>query len=165
MATHDVPGANPANRDLLHDRCWAEHTDGSLVLVEGVEGDKVIYQMFDTKNRFRFMDATPTDAFKKLFSVPHTGVSKVEWTWHDKTTFPWDRVMSVFQRPIPEPMDAEQQLTAAQQVAERLKLHAERLTEDMVRARTDEPARKGAAVLDKIADALTSVVESLRSHR
>lgn len=29
MATDDVPGANPANADVLCAGCWAEHDDGS----------------------------------------------------------------------------------------------------------------------------------------
>lgn len=47
MSTNDVPGANPVNGDKLGMGCWAEHQDGSMILVEGTEGNRVIYSIFD----------------------------------------------------------------------------------------------------------------------
>jgi len=47
MSTNDVPGHNPVNNDELRSNCWAEHDDGSLILVQSTEGGRVIYMMFD----------------------------------------------------------------------------------------------------------------------
>jgi len=33
MSTNDVPGAKAANNDALAMGCWAEHADGSLILM------------------------------------------------------------------------------------------------------------------------------------
>ena len=43
MSTNDVPGAKKENDDTLHGGCWAEHPDGSLMVVYAVEGARVIF--------------------------------------------------------------------------------------------------------------------------
>lgn len=95
MATNDVPGANPVNNDELHVGCWAEHADGSLILVMGLTKGRVVYSIFDlsTDPPVEYRDAMPEDGFKKDFSFAS---GKDKWTWHDKTEFPWNRVMKDF---------------------------------------------------------------------
>jgi len=96
MSTNDVPGSKPSNHDTLAVGCWAEHGDGSLILVEGTEDSQVIYSIFDVEQDppVEYRDAMPEDGFKKQFSWPSK--SDIKWTWHDKTPFPWDRVMKDF---------------------------------------------------------------------
>lgn len=95
MSTNDVPGANPANGDALKMGCWAEATDGSLIFVESTEGGRVIYSVFDlADNRvIEYRDALNEQDFKDRFTTPPQGSSRIVWTWHDKTAFPWDRVI------------------------------------------------------------------------
>ena len=93
MSTTDVPGANPANGDTLKEKCWAESKDGSLLFVESTENGRVIYSVFDmSKDRvIEYRDAMDEETFKKRFTAA-TG-SSVVWTWHDKKSFPWNRVI------------------------------------------------------------------------
>src|SRR5437868_2055043 len=97
MATTDVPGANPANGDQLKMGCWAEHSDGSLIFVESTEGGRVVYSIFDMSKMpiIEYRDAMPEDTFKKTFSRRDGNllIRTINWTWHDKTPFPWDRVI------------------------------------------------------------------------
>jgi hypothetical protein len=97
MSTNDVPGANPSNGDSLGMGCWAEHSDGSLMLVESTEASRVIYSMFDMSRDppIEYRDAMPESSFKKTFSWDPTRRSgpNEKWVWHDKTPFPWDRII------------------------------------------------------------------------
>jgi hypothetical protein len=130
MSTHDVPGYNPDNKDQLAMGCWAEHEDGSLILVEGVEGGRAIYSIFDmaADPPVEYRDAMPEDGFKKQFSYEPKASDKDDliWTWHDKTPFPWDRIMDDITSGARHP-SAAHTLTAAQHVAESLKLRAREL--------------------------------------
>ena len=109
MSTDSVPGKDPKNNDTLHAGCWAEHKDGSLILVESTEigtggpgrpskDGNVLYSTFSlgaTVNEYRAAESLAK--FSSMFSyVPEKdrgdGVSE-EWTWHDKTPFPWNRVI------------------------------------------------------------------------
>ena len=161
MATNDVPGAVAAHKDTLHIGCWAEHADGSLIFVKGVEGGRVVYEIYDLAGTepVVYSDAMQEAAFKKVFSFPPVGTSAEKWTWHDKTEFPWDRVMKSVQRPVPAMM-AEQTLSAAQRVADSLKLRAERLHAESLRHHTTETVqRRGSAVLAKVARALDVLMQ------
>lgn len=106
MSTNDVPGFKSSNNDVLAMGCWAESSDGSLIFVESVENGRVVYSMFDAAFTpiLEYRDAMPEKDFKVAFSwkadrkpikdkkasaVP----SDIKWTWHDKTPFPWDRVI------------------------------------------------------------------------
>ncbi len=93
MSTNDVPGANPANGDTLKLGCWAEHADGSLIFVESTEANRIIYYMFDLKNHTQYRDAMPEASFKRTFTWDPSKTTSEKWTWHDKTPFPWDRVI------------------------------------------------------------------------
>ena len=93
MATSDVPGANRANQDELAAGCWAEHDDGSLILVNAVSDDRVIFEIFDPAGKAgeSVRDEYPVEQFKVDFSWPANGD---KWVWHDKTPFPYERIMT-----------------------------------------------------------------------
>lgn len=99
MSTNDVPGANPVNNDKLAMGAWAEHADGSLILVESTEGNRAIYSVFDLSKEppIEFRDAMPEVSFKTTYSWKPggkaAGTPNEKWTWHDKTPFPWDRII------------------------------------------------------------------------
>lgn len=93
MSTNDVPGFNSANNDTLAMGAWAEHADGSMIFVESTEGGRVIYCMFDLAKNLQYRDATPEPSFKKTFSWDPKNPKSTKWTWHDKTPFPWDKVI------------------------------------------------------------------------
>lgn len=123
MSTNDVPGSNPANADVLAMGAWAEHDDGSLVLVESVEAGSVVYSIFDVAQDppVEYRDAMPEAGFKKQFSW--TSQADIRWTWHDKHPFPWDQVMAQFPAGSRD-VSAEDTLNAAQRVAQSLNLRA-----------------------------------------
>lgn len=137
MATQDVPGANPANKDELHAGCWAEHEDGSLIFVKGAEGGQVVYELYDVAEKppIYYQDAMREEAFKTQFSYPK---SIDKWTWHDKTPFPWDRVITTVSKPRPMHADVQDTLSAAARVAESLKLRTQKLTPDTLHAKAGD---------------------------
>lgn len=117
MSTNDVPGYNPAHRDELAMGCWAEHEDGSLILVESAEGGYVVYSVFDldVDPIIEYRDKMAEGAFKKAFSWPTDTGDK--WTWHDKTPFPWDDVIGAGVKAGPRHADADALMSAASRVA------------------------------------------------
>lgn len=99
MSTNDCPGARKSNNDELHGGCWAEHPDGSLIIVHSTEGKRVLYDVFEIKEASirEFRGIMAETEFKEEFSYnakkdKGDGVSE-RWTWHDKTEFPWDKIM------------------------------------------------------------------------
>jgi len=165
MSTNDVPGANPANRDVLAMGCWAEHEDGSLMFVESTEAGRVIYSMFDMAKTppVEYRDAIPEDTFKKNFSwVPavsskSTGpVAGVKWTWHDKTPFPWDRVIKAGAMDGTRDAFAEHTMSAAERVAESLKLRGSAVARDL-RHRGETVTKRSGAIWDKISRAINEL--------
>lgn len=129
MSTNDVPGYNPANSDQLAMGCWAEHEDKSLIFVESVEAGRVVYSLFDLSGQLplEFRDAMTEAGFKRAFSWPNDDGDK--WTWHDKTPFPWDRVMGNFPSGT-RVASAPALNTAAKRVAQRLGLHGAEVRDD-----------------------------------
>lgn len=129
MSTHDVPGAKAKNADVLAMGCWAEHEDGSLIFVEATETGTVVYSIFDLRVMREYRDAMPEVGFKDLFTwrpEADDADDNLQWTWHDKTPFPWSRVMRDF--PSGERhVSATDEMTAAQRVADSLNLRAERI--------------------------------------
>ena len=117
MSTNDVPGSNPSNGDSLSVGCWAEHKDGSLIFVNGAEGKTVVYSVFDFSRTpvLEYRDAMATKDFKKHYSWP--GKSGEKWTWHDKTPFPWEKVIKDFPSGT-RIASANDLVSAAQRVAE-----------------------------------------------
>jgi hypothetical protein len=132
MATNDVPGANPVNNDELHVGCWAEHEDGSLIFIDGAEGGTVVFSMFDMSSDplFEYRDSMARVTFEKTFSwdpsdpyyKTKTGAKakQEKWTWHDKTSFPWDKVIKAGAKSGPKIAHASHVKTAAQRMAENL---------------------------------------------
>lgn len=161
MSTYDVPGANPANHDLLATGAWAEHEDGSLIFVESTEVNRVIYSIFDMAKLppIEYRDAMSEVAFKKVFSWKPNSCDDLpdeQWTWHDKTPFPWDRVIKAGATDGGRPAFAEQQLSAAERVAESLKLRGAAIARD-IRHRSDQTVRRSATIWDKISRAVAEL--------
>lgn len=156
MSTNDVPGANPNNNDQLAMGCWAEHEDSSLMFVESTEGARVIYSMFDMlKNPpIEYRDAMPETTFKKTFSWKQG--SKEKWTWHDKTPFPWDRVIKAGASDGGRVAFAEHQLSAAERVADSLKLRGEAISRDLGH-RADSVVSRSTGIWDKISRAVAEL--------
>lgn len=117
MATSDVPGSNPANNDQLRMGCWAEHKDGSLIFVHSTEGGNVVFSVFDMSKTpiIDYRDSMPLVNFQTQFSWKGTGD---RWTWHDKTPFPWDRVIGKGAEAGPRHASAHHTLNAAEEIME-----------------------------------------------
>lgn len=132
MSTNDVPGANPSNSDELAMGCWAEHEDGSLILVENTEGDRVIYSIFDVAKEpmVEYRDAMPEIDFKKTFTWDPKKKASIKWTWHDKTQFPWDRIIKEGAQDGHRLPSAEHYRSAAERIAESIKLRANEVSRD-----------------------------------
>ena len=161
MATQDVPGANPANHDTLAVGNWAEHSDGSLIFVQGTENGRVVFQLYDVAQMppVYYQDAMTDVDFKAAFSFPPVGKSAEKWTWHNRTPMPWSRVMKGFDKPVPMHADVGDQLTAASRVAESLKLRAQRLYPDGVEHMADREAvgRAPRTIRDRIQGAVNAL--------
>jgi len=165
MSTHDVPGANPRNADKLDMGCWAEADGGqSLLHVVGHEAGSVVFDIYDLQQdpALFYRDAMMEAEFKEFFSAPPTGKSDVSWTWHDKTTFPWDRVMKRLKATVPIHADVKDTLTVAQKIAQKLGLRAQKLAEGDVTSKMDQQRRAGHEVIEPIAQALERVADALR---
>jgi hypothetical protein len=159
MSTYDVPGTNPSNGDELAMGCWAEHEDGSLIFVESTEGNRIIYSIFDISKQppIEYRDAMPESSFKKTFTWDKAGKKKDDkWLWHDKTPFPWDRVIK---HGFPDGgrfAAAEHQLSAAERVAESLKLRGAHISRDLGH-RVDQVRERTTGLFDKLSRALAEL--------
>ena len=154
MSTNDVPGANPKNNDELAMGCWAEHEDGSLIIVESTEDKRVIYSIFDMSKESitEYRDAMPIISFEKTFSW-NAKTSKEKWTWHDKTPFPWNRIIKKGFSDGSKLPSADHIISAAERVAESLRLRGEEVDHD-IRHRCDDTRTRVNTILDKIGSAL-----------
>src|SRR5262245_9470136 len=156
MSTSDVPGANPANGDALKMGCWAEHQDGSLIFVESTEANRVIYSIFDVSKDppVEYRDAMPQASFESTFSWDKSKTGE-RWTWHDKTPFPWDRIIKAG---IPDGgrfASADGLLTAAERVARSLRLRGEAMDAERHDQRRDSEMPAWAAdIVTRIRNAL-----------
>lgn len=158
MSTHDVPGANSANQDRLAMGAWAEHEDGSLIVVEAVEAGSVVYSIFDVAQSppVEYRDAMPEDGFEDQFTWKATGKgskskTNEKWTWHDKTPFPWDRVMRDFPAGV-RTVSAAEEMSAARRVAESLQLRAGEVRER--HGITPTMQRAATKIMEGIAEAI-----------
>jgi hypothetical protein len=160
MSTNDVPGAKAANNDALAMGCWAEHDDGSMIFVEGVEAGKVVYSIFDlaTDPPVEYRDSMVEHGFKTQFTWDPKAQStkSLKWTWHDKTPFPWDTVMQDFS-PGQRHGSAVATISAAARVAESLRLKAG----DVVERQNVTPQRQRdvRTVLETIQKAIEALDE------
>lgn len=172
MSTNDVPGANPSNGDQLGMGCWAEHADGSLIFVESTEGSRVIYSIFDMSKEppVEYRDAMPESSFKVTFTWDPKGKKSAneKWTWHDKTPFPWDKIikagvvdgprypsadhlMSAAERVV---ASRERHTTAAERVAAELRLRGEELDRGNLDHRVEKVLSRMEDMWGRIASAL-----------
>ncbi len=158
MSTNDVPGAKARNRDELSVGCWAEHSDGSLIFIESTEGGRVIYSIFDIEDLtmpVEYRDAMNIRAFKKEFSYEEKKKKSIKWTWHDKTPFPWDRIIELGSKDGVRHPSADHLLTAAERVARSRGLRGGRLDPDEY-AHRSASVSQGAAkfIRKKLQDAI-----------
>ena len=153
MSTQDVPGHGSAKSDTLCMGVWGEHNDGSLLFVESTEGGRVIYSIFDMAHDpiVEYRDAMPEKGFKETFSFDSKN-SKVDdgWVFHDKTPFPWDNVMAAGAKDGVRYASAEDQLNAAQKVAESMKLRSRTFNQNNWEHLREQIGRKGRMIADKI---------------
>jgi hypothetical protein len=176
MSTSDVPGHNPDNHDVLAMGCWAEHNDGSLILVENTEGSRVIYSVFDMSKEppIEYRDAMPEASFKRTFSWDKREAGSERWTWHDKTQFPWDRLIKQGVTDGPRLPAAhhtlnaaerivqtrqrharEEENTAAERVADALRLRGQDLDRDNIDHRHEQVLSRVASVMEKLTSAIS----------
>jgi len=161
MAEHDVPGANPANGDALKMGCWAEHEDGSLIFVEGTE-NMIVFSIFDMSKTdpIEYRHAMAEVSFKTTFSWKPKSKGE-KWLWHDKTPFPWDKVIKKGFTDGVRLASASAVLSAAERVAESLKLRGAKFDSENIAHRTTD-TREGkdvvAIIVDKFARALQELV-------
>lgn len=158
MSTHDVPGANPDNGDELAVGCWAEHDDKSLIFVSGNENSRVIYSVFDMSKDpiLEYRDAMPESAFKKAYSWDKKKGGE-KWTWHDKTPFPWDRVIKHGATDGLKFASAHDQLSAAARVARSLGLEAREYSAEADAHRVDQTRGKLGRFIDQIQEAINQL--------
>lgn len=159
MSTNDVPGFDSTNNDELAMGCWAEHEDGSLIFVQSTEGGRVIYMMFDTISDpiTEYRDSMPEDGFKDLFSYKNS--NDIKWTWHDKTPFPWDRVIKSGARDGVHHASADDTLRAAQKVARSLRLKGY----DFIKEKYDHMKEQEAPLRNRIIDKVQGAIDKLRA--
>jgi len=153
MSTQDVPGHGSAKSDTLAMGVWGEHDDGSLLFVESTEGGRVIYSIFDMAQTpiVEYRDAMPEKGFKETFSFGSKN-AKVDagWVFHDKTPFPWDKIMAAGGKDGMRYASAEDQLNAAQRVAQSMEMRGSTFDEDKWAHLRDSVGRKGRMIIDKI---------------
>lgn len=165
MSTNDVPGYKLENKDELKMGCWAEHDDGSLIFIESVENHRVIYSIFDMAKEpiVEYRDAMPEADFKVAFSwsdadkkykPANDKVPQIKWTWHDKTRFPWERVIKEGAKDGMRFASASDLRTAAERVADSLKLRAEAVSDRSHMVETSRVKSKVGGFLRTLANAL-----------
>jgi hypothetical protein len=155
MSTNDVPGAKAANNDELAMGCWAEHEDGSLILVESTEGNRIIYSIFNMSEDppWEYRDAMPQDGFMDHYSFDGKPDS-IKWTWHDKTPFPWDRIIKEGIKDGTKFACADHLLTAAEKIKKDRELKGSPFKPDDAKQRMDRLGRAGMIIVDAIQRAI-----------
>ncbi len=187
MSTNDVPGANPSNHDQLGMGNWAEHKDGSLIFVESTEGNRVIYSVFDMSRDppIEYRDAMPEVNFKKNYTWDPK-VSSDKWTWHDKTPFPWDRIIKggikdgfrpaaaqhtvnaaqeIMESQNRFAKEATEDRTAAQRVADSLHLEGQEIDRSNIMHRVDQTMSAMSGVLSRLADAISNLPQGKKKKK
>lgn len=161
MGTTAVPGAAKRNMDKLSEGCWGEADDGSLILVVGHETGSVVFDLYDLDQQppMFFRSSLIEKEFKEAFSVPPIGKSLDTWTWHDKTTFPWNRVMKRFSDITPHYADVEDQLSIAQRIAQRLGVKGKKVAKEDITPNIEQKRSRGLAVAEAIGEAIAKIKE------
>lgn len=163
MSTNDVPGAKKYNNDDLAMGCWAEHDDGSLIFVESTENGRAIYSVFDIAdedNPLEYRDSMLVKDFKQAYSWDPKKKDSIRWTWHDKTAFPWEKVIEIGAKDGVRYPSATQLISAAERVAQSRKLKGAVIDRDDHAHKVDRKAEKAAYSIMK---GIQSAIESLRS--
>lgn len=142
MSTSDVPGlkdkktGKSKHNDELGMGCWAEHEDGSMIFVESTEDGRIVYSVFDLggDEAVEYRDSMSEKGFKKAFSrTDKKGKDDkyaTPWTWHDKTPFPWDRVIEAGSRDGGRFASADSLMSAAERVARSRSMHRRKFDYD-----------------------------------
>lgn len=165
MSTNDVPGHNPVHKDKLAMGCWAEHADGSLILVESVEGGRIIYSVFNMAATppVEYRDAMPQKGFEEHFSFTKKSKKKKDdlplggiWTWHDKTPFPWNKIIKEGAVDGIRHACVDDQLNAALRVAKARDLINKGIPVNTTKMKifADRVAIKGRVIVDKLQRAI-----------
>lgn len=160
MSTQDVPGHGSAKSDVLMMGVWGEHEDGSLLFVESTEGGRVIYSIFDMAQNpvVEYRDAMPEKGFKETFSYGDSNC-KVDagWLFHDKTPFPWDKVMAAGGKDGLRYASVQDQLNAAQRVAESMQLRQRIFEQSKWSHLIETVGDKGKVIVNKIQRAINEL--------
>lgn len=148
MSTSDVPGANPQNGDDLKVGCWAEHDDGSMMFVESTEGGRIVYTMFDMNETppVEYRDTMSEKGFKDIYT-------KAGWTWHDKTPFPWDKVIP-HAKPGFKYAHADDQISEAERIGRSRDLRRRQFQESKWAHYAEKIGKRGRVITDKIQRAI-----------
>jgi len=138
MSTNDVPGSNPKNNDVLSPLNWAEHKDGSLLLVYDVTNKDVVFSMFDLETNSEYKSSMLRAEFDRKFSVGDSLIENVIWEWHDKSPFPWHKILKRGKSELlasDRPMKTHSIVptTAAKRVANAIDVEARRLDAETVK--------------------------------
>lgn len=156
MSTNDVPGAKIENHDELSIGCWAEHEDGSLIFVESSEDYKVVYSVFDMSKEppVEYRTATPIEEFKDKFSWDPSSTDSIKWTWHDKTPFPWDKVIKEGAKDGIRYTSAGHLISAAERVAQSQKMIGQPIEEDKYKHLREKIEQAGQLMISGIQTAI-----------
>jgi|GEM_PF-6288748 len=160
MSTNDVPGARAGNRDELAMGCWAEHDDGSLILVESTEGGRVVYSIFDMDMDpiTEYRDSMAEGAFKRAFSWVPADKKSEKWTWHDKSPFDFDRVIKRGARDGTRHASADDLLNAAQRVRRSREIHRGQDVDLRAMAtRIDQVGEKAEGIIKRLQRAISKL--------
>lgn len=163
MATQDVPGFDDVKSDAKNDELgigmWGEHDDESLILVEGVEQGRVIFSMFDMSPTppMEYRDSLPEQQFKRQFSWnSDESIVNKGWRWHDKTQFPWNKIMDNFSDGTRYP-SADYVVNEAQRIAKIKSLRGAVVKRENYSHMMENVGRKGRVIIDKIQRAVNEL--------
>ena len=159
MSTEDCPGYGNAKADVLKTGCWAEHEDKTLIFIESTEGGRCVYSVFDMSRQpvLEFRDSMAIGAFQREFSwSAGDDTKKDRWTWHNRTPFPWDRVIKAGARDGVRYADVEDQLTAAERIRRRREIQrSQPVDPEEIATRVDHIADKAAqGIIQRVQDAI-----------
>ena len=83
----------------------------------------------------------------------------IKWTWHDKTPFPWDRVIDAGARAGTRHAHADDLLNAAEKVAKSRKLRKNKLDPDKYAHMLEQTGPTGRTIQAKLQKAIEAFFE------